>query len=80
MCQLKWLHFQNTKEERCPMGPFYKTKRAASTTCAARRIGTFAGENPAANNFSVEKFVNGKSFNLLNAAKNQGVMPDSAIN
>lgn len=62
------------------MGPFYKTKRAASTTCAARRIGTFAGEKQATNNLSVERFVNGKSFNLLNAAKNQGVMPDSAIN
>ncbi len=62
------------------MGPFYKTKRAASTTCAARRIGTFAGEKLAANNLSVERFVNGKSFNLLNAAKSQGVMPDSAIN
>jgi len=62
------------------MGPFYTTKRAASTACAARRIGTFTGEKLATNKFSVEKFVNGKSFNLLKAAKNQGVMPDSAIN
>lgn len=62
------------------MGPFDTTKRAASTACAARRIGSFAGEKLEANNFSVEKFVNGKSFNLLKAAKNQGVMPDSAIN
>jgi hypothetical protein len=62
------------------MGPFYTTKRAASTTCAARRIGNFAVESLSTNNFSVENFVNSKSFNLLNAAKNQGGMPDSAIN
>ena len=67
------------------MGPFHKIKPAASTTCAARRIGNFAvenfaTENLAVSNLSVENFLTGRSFTLLKQAKHQGRMPDSAIN
>lgn len=55
------------------MGPFYETNTAASTICAARRIGNFAGAN-----LVVEKLVNGKSLNLSKSAgMHQGRKPDS---
>ncbi len=66
------------------MGPFYRTKPAASIKCAARRIGNFAvdslaTENLAVGNLSVESRLR-QSFSLLNQAQDQGRKPDSAVN
>lgn len=55
------------------MGPFYEANTAASTTCAARRIGNFAGAN-----LVVENIVNGNSLHLSKSVgMHQGRKPDS---
>jgi len=55
------------------MGPFYKSNTATSTTCAARRIGNFAGAN-----LVVENLVNGKSLHLSKSVgMHRGRKPDS---